>query len=67
MLHMFTVNHYENTVRVDNRLGRTIGFIDNTPPRTSDQILELMHNAYIQGIADGREEKAKDIRKLLKV
>ena len=66
MLHMFKLKHYENTVRVDNRSGRTIGFIDNEPSRTSDQILELMHNAYIQGTADGRKEKCKDIMQLLK-
>ena len=67
MLHLFRLKRYGKTTRIETRYGKTIGFIDNNPSRTTNQILELMHDAYQQGIDDGREEKAEDIRKLLKI
>ena len=67
MLYMFRLKRFKQTTKIDTIRGKTIGFIDNEPPRTTDQILELMHIAYGQGILDGREEKSKDIRKILKI
>ena len=55
------------TIRVDNRTEKIIGFIDKKPSRTTEQILKLMHDAYSQGILDGRKEKSNDIRIVLNV
>jgi len=64
LLYRFKIERWEQSSRVENKHGDFIGFVDTTP-RTTEQIYDLMHAAYEQGLVDGKKEKAVQVRKIL--
>ena len=68
IIHCFTIRKFEYTNRVDTLDGRYICHIDNDLSNmTVQRIIELLQKAYEEGIIKGTEQKAKEIRELLKI
>lgn len=65
-LYNFQIELMEQTNRIDDRYGNTIGFLDNDLSHyNKEQIFEKMHDAYRKGLECGIKKEKERLKTLL--